>query len=214
MGSKVMDKYPLIGVSICAVVLLVMGSLTNVVGYQSVQSSNQQTIKEEVNQRELLFQTILDIANNKEIQGIILKSHISRGIFPNPDVKFSLTKNQLRQMNLFGLMLSKVISKSRMHSIVGRYQFSNPGLLKEISTVIEKDAMLNGEIIQLTNSKCDCVKTSGVTSWSFPVICLILSGIFFSIGIIYVLSDFKFGETAFILTFAIAYTIGCDWAKW
>jgi hypothetical protein len=41
-----MDKYPLIGVSIIAVVLLVLGSLTNVVGYQTVQSSSQKTIKE------------------------------------------------------------------------------------------------------------------------------------------------------------------------
>jgi len=36
-----MNKYPLIGVSIVAMVLLVLGSLTNVVGYQTVQSSNQ-----------------------------------------------------------------------------------------------------------------------------------------------------------------------------
>jgi len=34
-----MNKYPLIGVSICAVVLLILGSLSNVVGYQSVKSS-------------------------------------------------------------------------------------------------------------------------------------------------------------------------------
>jgi len=34
-----MDRNPLIGVCICAVVLLVMGSLSNVVGYQSVKSS-------------------------------------------------------------------------------------------------------------------------------------------------------------------------------
>ena len=34
-----MDKKPLIGVSIIAVVLLVLGSLTNVVGYQQVQST-------------------------------------------------------------------------------------------------------------------------------------------------------------------------------
>jgi len=34
-----MDRNPLIGVSIIAVVLLVLGSLTNVVGYQTVQSS-------------------------------------------------------------------------------------------------------------------------------------------------------------------------------
>ena len=34
-----MNKYPLIGVSICAVVLLVLSSLSNVVGYQSVKST-------------------------------------------------------------------------------------------------------------------------------------------------------------------------------
>jgi hypothetical protein len=34
-----MDKYPLIGVSIIAVILLILGSLTNVVGYETVQSS-------------------------------------------------------------------------------------------------------------------------------------------------------------------------------
>jgi len=38
-GGKGMDKYPLIGVSLCAVVLLILASLTNVVGYQQVQSS-------------------------------------------------------------------------------------------------------------------------------------------------------------------------------
>ncbi|MCX6663459.1 MAG: hypothetical protein NTZ75_04360 [Euryarchaeota archaeon] len=85
-----MDKYPLIGVSICAVVLIVLGSLTNVVGYQMVQSSNQKTINDEVDQKELLLQTILDIANNKEIQSIILKSQLSREGFFNPGVKFSL----------------------------------------------------------------------------------------------------------------------------
>jgi hypothetical protein len=42
--GKYMNKYPLIGVSIIAVVLLILGSLTNVVGYQTVQSSNQKTI--------------------------------------------------------------------------------------------------------------------------------------------------------------------------
>jgi hypothetical protein len=34
-----MDKKPLIGISICAVVLLVLGSLSNVVGYQSMKST-------------------------------------------------------------------------------------------------------------------------------------------------------------------------------
>ena len=38
-GGKQVDKKPLIGISIIAVILLVLGSLTNVVGYQSVKSS-------------------------------------------------------------------------------------------------------------------------------------------------------------------------------
>jgi len=104
------DKKPLIGVSICAVVLLVLGSLSNVVGYQTVQSSNQSVIKERINQRELLFQTIVDIANNKEIQRIILKSQMSRGIFPTSEFPV-VTKNQLKMMYFLGLILSKVISK-------------------------------------------------------------------------------------------------------
>jgi parallel beta-helix repeat protein len=37
-GGKKVNKKPLIGVSICAVVLLVLGSLSNVVGYQTVQT--------------------------------------------------------------------------------------------------------------------------------------------------------------------------------
>ena len=35
-----MDKKPLIGVSICAVVLLILGSLTNVVGFNTLKSTS------------------------------------------------------------------------------------------------------------------------------------------------------------------------------
>ncbi|VVB61049.1 Uncharacterised protein [uncultured archaeon] len=178
-GGKGLNKYPLIGVSICAVVLLVLASLSNVVGYQTVQVSNQTVISNEVNQKELLFQTILDIANNKDIQRIILKSQISREGFFNPDVRLSilntpvLTKNQLKHMYVVGLILSKTISKSKMHSIIEKYQVNNQALQKEITGVIEKDATLNREIKQLSNSKCDCGKEN-TALWHFPVLCSIL----------------------------------------
>jgi hypothetical protein len=174
-----LDKYPLIGVSICAVVLLILGSLTNVVGYQAVQSLNQKIINEEVDQKELLFQTIVDFANNKEIQQVILKSQISKEGFFNPDVRFPIfntpliTKSQLKQMYLVGLLLSKTISKSKMHSIIEKYQVNNQVLQKEITVVIEKDATLNREIKQLSNSKCDCGKEN-TALWHFPVLCSIL----------------------------------------
>jgi len=160
-----MDKKPLILVSICAVVLLVLGSLSNVVGYQTVKSSNQQTIKETVNQRELLLQTIVDIANNKEIQRIILKYQMNRGIFPTsefPDV----TKNQIRQMYFLGLILSKVVSKSRIQSLIEKNQFNNQEIQKEISAVIEKDTTINSEITHLKDSECDCGNVDGI-NWLF-----------------------------------------------
>jgi len=189
-----MDKKPLIGVSICAVVLLILGSLSNVVGYQTVQSSNQNTITKEVNQKELLFQTILDIANNKEIQRIILKSQISSERFLDIGIKFPafnypvLTKNQLRQMYLIGLLLSKSISKSRMHSIIERYKFSNQEVQKEISSVIEKDPILKREILQLSNSECDC-ENDGTTLWRYPIICSMFSILSFGLGVTFVFFD-------------------------
>jgi len=198
-----MDKKPLIGVSICAVVLLVMGSLTNVVGYQTVQTSQQNVIKERINQRELLFQTIVDIANNKEIQRIILKSQMSRGIFPTSEFPV-VTKQQLRQMFFLGLILSKFISKSRIQSMIGKYQFNNQEMQKEISAVIEKDATLDAEMTQLSNSECDCEKENTI-EWHFPVICIILSimtiitGASLMVSLLYIDSYFLVNFFAFLL---------------
>jgi hypothetical protein len=178
-----MKKYPLIGVSIVAVIILIVASLSNVVGYQTVQSSDQKTLKEDVNKKELLFNTILNVANNREIQKIIFTFQKSKERSFNPDEKFSvfntpvLTKNQLIHMYYIGLILSKIISKSRIHSIIEKYQLNNPGVQKEITIIIEKDAALNGEISQLSNSKCDCEKDNS-TDWSFPAICMLLFPIF------------------------------------
>jgi hypothetical protein len=168
-----MDKKPLIGVSICAVVLLVMGSLSNVVGYQTVQTTQQSVIKERINQRELLFQTIVDIANNKEIQRIILKSQMSKGIFPTSEIPV-LTKNQIRQMYFLGMVLSKVVSKSRIQSLVQQYQLQNPNIQEGINGVIEKDAILNADVTQLQNSECDCENENRM-DWHFPIICAFLN---------------------------------------
>jgi hypothetical protein len=162
-----MNRKILIGTSICAVVLLVMASLSNVVGYQTVTTSQQNLINERINQRELAFQTICDIANNKEIQRIILKSQMSRGVFPTSDIPV-ITKNQLKQMFFIGLLLSKVISKSRIQSMVERYQFITPKMQQKIYAVIEKDATVKAEITQLQTSECDCEKENA--EFRYPVI--------------------------------------------
>jgi hypothetical protein len=190
-----MKKYPLIGASIVAVVVLILASLSNVVGFQTVQSANRKLISGEVNQKELLFQTIVDIANNKEIQRIVFKSQISRsGIF-NSDTRLALskapvlTKNQLKHMYFVGLLLSKIISKSRMHSMVQQYQLNNQGVQKEITAVIQKDAIINEEITQLSYSKCDC-ENEKTTQWEFPILCTFLLP-FLIISVIFYLHHFN-----------------------
>ena len=64
-----MDKKPLILVSICAVVLLVLGSLSNVVGYQSVKST---TVSDSP-----LFQTRTQKATNQQ-QNSITSQYLGR----------------------------------------------------------------------------------------------------------------------------------------
>ena len=175
-----MNKKPLIGVSIIAVVLLVLGSLSNVVGYQSVKSSNQSAITNEVNQRELLFQTIVDISNNKEIQRVILKSQMNREIFPTSEFP-ALTKSQLKGMYVIGLLLSKFIDKSKIQSMAQQYQLSNSGTQQEISAVINKDATLNEKITQLSALNCDCNNDNYKEKGIPDNICIILFYIFLTI---------------------------------
>jgi uncharacterized membrane protein YesL len=59
-------------------------------------------------------------------------------------------------MYLIGIMLSKFINKSKIHSIIQQYQLSNSGKQQDISTVINKNAALNEEITQLSALNCDC----------------------------------------------------------
>jgi hypothetical protein len=209
-----MDKYPLIGVSIVAVVLLILGSLTNVVGYQTVQSSNQKVINNQVDQKELLFQTIVDIANNKDIQQIILKSQINRGGFFNPDVRFPifntpvLTKNHLKHMYFIGLMLSKTISKSRIHTMVKQYQLNNQWVQKEITAVIEKDDGLSRKIEQLSEFHCNfCGNKSEVIYWPFPVICSVLGVVV--LFFLFLTLTIGVGDKILETTFILGQTLNC-----
>jgi hypothetical protein len=198
------------------------------VGYQTVQTSQQNLIKERINQKDLLFQTIVDIANNKEIQRIILKSQMSRGIFPTSEFPV-VTKTQIRQMYFLGLILSKVISKSRMQSMVQQYQLLNPITQEEINAVIEKDVTFDREMTQIVNSECDC-ENEQAPSWSFPVLCFILNVLMIIPLFLFVLGSSLtavglwfplmglFGNVVELITIPIIYTIiyvgaifDCNW---
>jgi hypothetical protein len=90
-----------------------------------------------------------------------------------------------------------------------QYQLNNQGLQKEISAVIQKDAILKGEITQLSNSQCDCEKDKAI-NWSFPVICTIL----FPIVLVCFIS-ILLHEILYYLTIIIGYIgilLHCFWS--
>jgi hypothetical protein len=80
-------------------------------------------------------------------------------------------------MYFLGLILSKVISRIRIHSMVNQYQFINQGMQNEISAIIEKDIRLNGEVTLLSGQSCNCGIESNFT-WHFPVLCTLLIPLF------------------------------------
>jgi hypothetical protein len=178
-----MNKYPLIGGSICAVVLLILASLTNVVGYQTVQSSNQKVISIEVDQKELLFQTIVDMANNKEIQRVILGSELTSKRFFDSGMKFLtfkipvVTKQFLERIYTIGVILFRTLDKSRIQALSEHRPITNQGLQKKLSAVIAKDATLKSEMTKLSDLKCDCYNESTL-NWKFPILCIILALIY------------------------------------
>jgi hypothetical protein len=111
-------------------------------------------------------------------------------------------------MYLIGLMLSKIISKSKMHSMIEQFQVNNQGVQNEINAVIEKDAILSEEIKQLSNSKCDC-GNDNKTTWSFPVICTLLFPLFmFSV----VLFAMRINLNLVFLVDNIGNKLNCFWS--
>jgi uncharacterized membrane protein len=202
-----MKKLVLAGISIFAVSLLVLVSQTSVIGYQAIQESQQKKI----NQKDLFFQTVSDLVNNKDIQRAILSSQTNVGGFFNPIVKLpiitplTLTKNQLNRMYVVGVVLSKFISKAKIHSMVSQYQVIYQGMHGEISTIIEKSTKLKGEINQLSGQSCNCGIESNFT-WNFPVLCILVFALFIIAAIFG--SGYEFVAIIFLV---IAGILSCRW---
>jgi len=95
-----MDKKPLIGVSILAVVLLVMGSLSNVVGYQSVKSALNDSP---------LFQTRTQRATNQQ-QNSITSRYLRRE--EGNLLQFPIRDNQTEQLKKVIDIISKMGEKT------------------------------------------------------------------------------------------------------
>ena len=61
MELNKMKRMYIIGINIISVVVIILASSNNAVGYQTIQSTIQNKINKDDNQRELLFQTNVDL---------------------------------------------------------------------------------------------------------------------------------------------------------
>ena len=209
-----MKKYPLIGISIVAVVLLVLGSFNNIVGYQTVQASNQKVINDEVSPKELLFQTIIDMANNKDIQRVILGSELTSKKFFDSGMKFStfkvpvITERFLKHIYTVGELLFRTLSKSKIQSFIEQHhQIMDQRIQKEISGTVEKNAIRTGELTQLSNLKCDCEKENTTLLWPFPVICQMTKILFLLVTELCLNPSIQEHETIFIILILLDFVI-------
>jgi len=168
-----MDKKTIIGVSTLAVGLLILGSQTNVVGYQTVQASQQNLLRERLNQKDMLLQTICDLVNNKEIQKAILNSH-PEFLYPSTmslPIKIpTITKRQLEFACRTGFLLSKTIYPSHLQALGRHFHF--PVDSKEISALVEKNPRLKDEMNQLSCVQCNCGFSN--FTWRFPLLCYLV----------------------------------------
>jgi hypothetical protein len=207
-----MKKLVLAGISILAVCLLVLGSLSNVVGFQTVQTSQQNLIKERVDQKDLLFQTICDVANNQDVQKTILQSQGKfLTSFPTPELTSfpTVTKKQLNMMYCLGIVLSRMIGKNRMVSMAKEHPKMSVQTKEKFDAIIENNPTLSQEMTQLSLLDCPSCSESKI-NWTFPVICTILFPIFVICFIIALLDDFIFWPL--VIIDGIGLMLHCFWA--
>ena len=95
--------------------------------------------------------------------------------------------------------------------MIGKYQFDNQELQKEINGVIEKDNVLKSNIDQLSCSNCSIGKT---WIWQFPVICSILFVPYF-ICLIWLIAMYGQApdliDLIFVATTILAAIFQCPW---
>ena len=179
-----MDKKPLIVVSICAVILLVMASLTNVVGYQSVKST---TVNESP-----LFVTRAKRAIEQEDNNILTSTYLGKGLetqlqFPTRDNKTELIQKAIYILNK---MTDKELDQLLKNIISYRYQNKIDKIAFDqsiffLSLLKSNHIDIRGYLININNTMNNDPPTSFCVSIQYGVLaCLfaIISNIAWAIG--------------------------------
>jgi hypothetical protein len=161
-----------VGISIIAVVLLILSSLVTVVGYQTVQSSFQ-VVKNNDDSRERIFHAIRVLANNHEVQMALFEQKMKQKHIPMRDSPFvvpsPITDQDLTVAYQVGVLLIKILGETRMQSVLNNIVMMD-NMNKGFSEAVNQNASLRAEVSELfaLRSTCDCDESLRI----FPPICL------------------------------------------
>jgi len=154
---------------------LALGIVVLFIGFAIQPGKSTNTIQDEktgVDAKDYLFQTILDIVNDREVQSVVSKYH--SGMFHRDMQTRVLTMKQLNSMYLVGSIFSKRVDKLKVQSLFQNYKLNNQELLNEIGSIIENNVTLNMKMEQLEMLNCGCVANEPINGIFPPVICAIL----------------------------------------
>jgi len=127
-----MDKKPLIGVSILAVVLLVLGSLSNVVGYQSVKSTALSDSP--------LFNIRTNKATNNQNNRVITSDYLGKGL---NTIQFPLRDNRTELIQKIIERIEKMDEKAMFAFIAMNIARMNIGNQRKDISILEIFTALN-----------------------------------------------------------------------
>ena len=193
-----MNKYPLSGVSICAVVLLVLGSLSNVVGYQSVKSTS--------TTESPLFSIRTQKAINKD-SNVLTSNYLGKGFseisFPLKDNRTALIQKVLdkirtmddKEFNRFqSLILSWFYEKQHIKNTDNVHLFN---LIKQGSIPKEFDTA-NYDIIKNrtkppTYIEYTCKGVVCFIDFLFILVYILLADLFYLITHLFTLNQCQYG---------------------
>ena len=152
-----MDKKPLIGVGICAVVLLVLGSLSNVVGYNSVKST--------VNDSPL-FNIRTQRATNQQ-QNIITSQYLGKGNLWNIPMSDNRNEQLKKVIDIISKMDDKTFEwfiKSCIQKVRQDKTFSetNNEIIQMLQLLRKESKTKIFSIINKNNQEC-----GGFSFWTF-----------------------------------------------
>ena len=153
--------------SILTGTLLILGSLSSTVGYQSLQTSRQ-TITKGTTTRLTILQTILTLANAEEIQ--------SRTGFPGTSIsKPRANVAQLSFLYALGTILVKTIGIARAAQLAQNFLVTHPAILTKVKNVPNLNQTLQVQLSRLSQDACGC----SLDDTRFPALCTIMLLIFF-----------------------------------